>query len=83
MFGWASLAVMWDDTSAMSGKDLSDIGFRKVAGTELLIRHLSARTPFNDGQSVVADDDYDTGAKPEHEEWVMKRWTRSTHAEES
>src|SRR4029079_10671960 len=48
LFGGESLALMWSDTSGLSESELADIGFRKIAGQNLIFRHSTLRTPFSD-----------------------------------
>src|SRR5262249_19728912 len=55
LFGEESLAIMWKDTSGLSEKDLADLGFRKIAGSELIYRHSALRTPFSDAYPTGPD----------------------------
>jgi hypothetical protein len=48
LFGELSLAVMWKDTSGLSEAELAELGFCKIAGSELIFRHSALRTPFSD-----------------------------------
>ena len=75
LFGEESLAVMWKDTSGLSETELADLGFCKIAGTELIYRHSALRTPFHDAHPTGQHTD-DAVAEPEHEEWVMQEWKR-------
>lgn len=72
--GEASLAVMWKDTSGLSEAELADLGFCKIAGSELIFRHSAMGTPFSErfpqGQDVVV------AARPEFEDWVEQQWKR-------
>jgi hypothetical protein len=74
MFGDESLAVMWKDTSGLSEVELADLGFCKIAGSGLIFRHSSLRTPF--GDKFPKGQDADVVALPEHEEWVEQEWKR-------
>ena len=76
MLGEESLAVMWKDTSGLSESDLSDLGFCKIAGSDLIFRHSTRRNKFND--QFPAGQDADVAALPEHEEWVEEEWKRFT-----
>src|SRR6476646_321780 len=46
LFGEESVAVMWKDTSGLSETELADLGFGKIAGSELIFRHSALMTPF-------------------------------------
>jgi hypothetical protein len=74
LFGEESLAVMWQDTSGLSGAELADMGFCKIAGSDLIFRHSALRTPF--GDRFPRGQDVDVNAQPEFEEWVEQEWKR-------
>jgi response regulator NasT len=57
LFGEESLALMWLDTSGLPESDLADIGFRKIAGEDLIFRHSALRTPFSDRNPLGQDAD--------------------------
>jgi hypothetical protein len=75
LFGEDSLAVMWKDTSGLPEKEQADLGFCKIAGSDLIFRHSALRTPFHDAHSTGQDA---TGAvsKAEDEEWVLQEWKK-------
>ena len=75
LFGEESVAVMWKDASGLSEAEMADLGFRKIAGSELVFRHSALRTPFHDAHPTGQDAD-DAVAGPEQEEWVEKEWER-------
>ena len=70
---------MWKDTSGLSESELADLGFCKIAGSDLIFRHSALRTPFR-GRSFPTGQDADVVAEPEHEEWVEQEWKRFTGA---
>ena len=70
-----SLAVMWMGISGLSETELADLGFSKIAGSDLIFRHSALRTPFHDAHPTGQDAD-DAVAGPGHEEWVMREWKR-------
>jgi hypothetical protein len=74
LLGQESLVVMWRDTSGLSGAELADLGFRMIAGSELIFRHSARRTPFSD--RFPTGQDTELTAEPEFEEWVEKEWKR-------
>jgi hypothetical protein len=74
LFGELSLAVMWKDTTGLPEAELADLGFRKVAGSDLIFRHSALRTPF--GDRFPKGRDADAVAQPDHEAWVEREWNR-------
>jgi hypothetical protein len=66
LFGEESVGVMWKDTSGLSEAELADLGFCKIAGSELIFRHSALRTPFHDANPTGQNTD-DAMAEPEHE----------------
>jgi hypothetical protein len=75
LFGEESVAVMWKDTSGLSETEMADLGFCKIAGSELIFRHSALLTPFLDANPTGRDAD-EAVALPGHEEWVMQEWRR-------
>jgi len=75
LFGEESLAVMWKDTSGLSEPELADLGFCKIAGSDLIFRHSALRTPFGDRFPRGQDDD-DVAASADFEDWVEREWKR-------
>jgi hypothetical protein len=74
LFGEESLAAMWKDTSGLPEADLADLGFRKIAGSDLIFRHSALRTPF--GERFPRGRDADLAATAAVEEWVEQEWKR-------
>jgi hypothetical protein len=72
LFGDASLALMWLETSGLPEADLAELGFKKIAGEALIFRHSTLRTLFSDRHPQGQDADVE--ALPEYEEWVEKEW---------
>lgn len=72
LFGEESVALMWLDTSGLQESELAELGFKKIAGENLIFRHSALRTPFSDRHPQGQDADLD--ALPEYEEWVLKEW---------
>jgi predicted dinucleotide-utilizing enzyme len=75
LFGEESVAVMWKDTSGLSETEMADLGFCKIAASELIFRHSALLTPFSDANPNGQDAD-DAVARPEYEEWVMQEWKK-------
>lgn len=72
LFGEDSLAVMWLDSSGLPETDLAELGFRKIAGRDLIFRHSARRTPFH--KRYPRGQDVDVIGRPEYEKWVKKEW---------
>jgi hypothetical protein len=74
LFGQESLTVLWKDLAGFSESELAQLGFRKIAGQDLIVRHSSYRTVFSDlfpkGQPA------DFTARAEQVEWVREQWGR-------
>jgi hypothetical protein len=62
LFGEISLAVMWKDSSGLSEPELADLGFCKIAGSDLIFRHSALQTKFGEEQYLGPDD----GGLPRH-----------------
>jgi hypothetical protein len=74
LFGEESLAVMWKDTSGLSEPELADLGFCKIADSDLIFRHSALRTPF--GDRFRKGHDADVAASADIEDWVEQEWKR-------
>src|SRR5262249_32905236 len=72
LFVRESVALMWLDTSGLTEAELADLGFKKIAGEDLIFRHSALHSSFSDrhprGQHAYVE------AVREYEEWVMKEW---------
>lgn len=63
MFPEDTATVMWDDTTDLEPKELASLGFRKVAGSQILFRpnmlentYLASNEDLDPDQLIVADD---------------------------
>lgn len=74
LFGEQSLAVMWMGEGDFTPAELAQLGFAKVAGTNLIYRHSFNRSKFSDEHPKGLD--CDMNARPEHEEWVKREWKK-------
>src|SRR5205807_4035470 len=72
LFAEESLAVMWKDTSGLSEVELADLGFHKIAGSDLIFRHSALRTPF--GDRFPRGQDSNVAASAEFEDWAEQEW---------
>jgi hypothetical protein len=57
---------MWKNTSGLSESELADLGFCKIAGSQLIFRHSTLLTTFGDEHPTGQDADVE--AQPEYEE---------------
>lgn len=74
LFSEMSLAVMWKDTSGLSEAELADLGFCKIAGSDLIFRHSALQTKFAEDHPTGLD--ANVVALPEYEAWVEQEWKR-------
>lgn len=74
LFGRNSLAVMWKETTGLSEAELADMGFRKIAGAELIYRHNALPNAFSERHPRGQDADVE--ALPEHQERVLEEWKK-------
>ena len=61
LFGHESLAVMRRDTGDFSEAELAELGFRKIAGEELIFRHSAFKTPYSEKNPQGLDVDFVAG----------------------
>ena len=78
-FGSAALAVLWRETDWFTEAELAELGFAKVARTELIFRHAARRSRFRAayprGQPAAI------AATTAHREWVEREWERIVEEE--
>jgi hypothetical protein len=79
-FGGYTLTATWDDTTGLSDKELSDLGFRRVAGSHLLVRHSVFRNVYEENHPQGPDGFFD--ATPKHQKWVVRQWNQLERGEE-
>jgi hypothetical protein len=72
VFGGQTLSVTWRATTGLGDADLADLGFMRIAGSELVFRHESDRRPF--GESHPQGQEIEFLATPEHHKWVEDNW---------
>lgn len=69
LFGWESLAVMWLNDGNITEAELGQLGFRKIAGEQLVFRDLTLRTAYSSehprGETI------ENVATAEHHAWVF------------
>lgn len=73
LMGGDCLAVMWRETSGLPQAQLTQLGFRRAAGSELLYRHSMNRTHFGDAHPRGIDAS-GVVAEPAFQDWVAQQW---------
>ena len=69
-----SILTTWHGTLEMPDTDLVDLGFSKLGGTALIFRDLHLQAPYAARHPLGEEIRFD--ARPEHEEWVLKQWSK-------
>ena len=75
LLGHDALVVMWRGLGGIADTDLAELGFRKVAGIELICRQSTHRSKFSDKHP--RGQDVDLAGRPEFESWFNEEWKRS------
>jgi len=73
LFGRSCVVVMWREVTHLSDKELADLGFAKIAGTEFVFRHMSLQTNFANANPRGVDV-LDLEASMEDEALVLSQW---------
>ena len=74
LFGNEGVLAMWRHVGDISDKELADLGFRKIAGTELIFRHLALRTAFSDAYPQGIEVPLEFEAFKEEATVVLAEW---------
>ena len=74
LLGQDALIVMWRGLGNIPDADLAEIGFRKIAGTELICRQSTLRSRFS--EKYPRGQDVDVVGRPEFEQWVLEQWQK-------
>ena len=74
LLGQDALIVMWRGLGNVPDADLAEIGFRKIAGTELICRQSTLRSRFS--EKYPRGQDVDVVGRPEFEQWVLEQWQK-------
>ena len=72
LLGHEALVVMWRGLGGVPDSDLAELGFRKVAGTELICRQSTHRSRFS--EKYPRGQDVDVVGRPEFECWFNEEW---------
>ncbi len=60
----------------LTDAELASLGFRRIAGSDLIYRHSALRSDFSDEQPCGMDVPLDFEAEESDEEWVLREWKR-------
>ncbi len=80
LFGNEAVLAMWHQTTDLSDAELSQLGFRRIAGSELIYRHSALRSDFYDEHPSGMDVPLDFAAEESDEEWVLAEWKKDKPA---
>jgi hypothetical protein len=78
LFGTETVLAMWHRTTELSDAELASLGFRRIAGRELIYRHSALRSDFSDEHPSGMDVSFEFEAEESDEEWVLTEWKRRT-----
>ncbi len=76
LFGNETVLAMWHRTTELSDSELSALGFRRIAGSELVYRHSALRSDYSDEHPSGMDVAFDFEAEESDEEWVLREWKK-------
>jgi len=76
LFGNETVLAMWHGTTDLSDTELASLGFRRIAGSELIYRHSALRSDFSDEHPCGMDVPLDFEAEESDAEWVLAEWTK-------
>lgn len=77
LFGNEAVLAMWHQTTDLSDVELSQLGFRRIAGSKLIYRHSALRSDYSDEHPCGMDVPLDFEAEESDEEWVLREWKKS------
>jgi hypothetical protein len=74
MFGQDSVAILWNSITELGDRDLAELGFRKIGGTNLLFRHAAMRSRFAEKHPRGVDTSSELIASQSDQDWVVRKW---------
>jgi hypothetical protein len=74
LFGHECVVVMWRNLTELPDRDLAELGFRKIAGTNFVFRHVALLTPFGNANPHGIEVDFEFTGSYVDEDWVVERW---------
>ena len=76
LFGDETVLAMWHRTTEISNSELAALGFRRIAGSDLIYRPSALRSDFSDEHPSGMDVPFDFEADESGEEWVLREWEK-------
>jgi hypothetical protein len=80
LFGNETVLAMWHQTTDLTNSELASLGFRRIAGRELIYRHSALRSDFSDEHPSGIDVSLDFEADEPDEDWVLREWKKDKPA---
>ena len=76
MFGHDCVVIMWREVSQLTDKQLSGLGFSKIAEKEFVFRHVATYSDFRKANPKGIEVPFEFNATKEDEAWVMEQWNK-------
>jgi hypothetical protein len=76
LFGNEIVLAMWHGTTDLSDAELASLGFRRIAGSELIYRHSALRSDFTDEHPCGMDVPLEFEAEESDAEWLLAEWKK-------
>jgi hypothetical protein len=76
LFSEATVVAMWHDTTGLADIELASLGFRRIAGSELIYRHSARKSDFSEEHSTGMDVPLDFEAEESDAKWVLEKWKK-------
>jgi hypothetical protein len=83
LFGYETVVAMWHQTTELTDSELAGLGFRRIAGSNLIYRHSALKSDFSEKHPCGIDVDVDFEATESDEEWVLREWQKETNPNEA
>jgi hypothetical protein len=74
LFTYATVFAMWNHAMHLTDKELAELGFRKIARSELIYRDMTLITAYSKKNPSGTEVRLDFEPTKEDEEWVAQRW---------
>lgn len=76
LFGNKAVLAMWHRTTDLTDAELASLGFRRIAGSNLIYRHSALRSDYSDQHPCGMDVPLDFEPEESDEEWVLREWKK-------
>lgn len=76
LFGVECVTILWRDVAELTDKQLAELGYSKISGTEFVFSHAMRDNEFANAnpRGMLIDVDFDIDLTDE--EWVLSRWKK-------